>query len=259
MLPVRELLLGSTDPQALEPVLRAAEQALRTWEPVWTPFLAPALREEAEQVLAGLSELAVASAGGFDGAERRRLLLQRMEVAVEGLDQGLTGLELAGNFLFDPATAAEFRLALEAGGADPGAIGDLWLRGDRGAQAVVSHALAQLCHGQEVMVRTSPVRLEARALDQLQLPVSRAPRQLTSVEASLRLDAVASAGFGLSRTRMADLIRQGAVRLNWQAVTSPSRELQAGDRVQLEGRGELRLLEVAATKRGRLRLCLERH
>jgi len=32
---------------------------------------------------------------------------------------------------------------------------------------------------------------------------------LSTVEASLRLDAVASAGFGVSRSRMADWIRQG--------------------------------------------------
>jgi RNA-binding protein YlmH len=107
-------------------------------------------------------------------------------------------------------------------------------------------------------VRSVPVRLEALPLEQLQLPAQRLPRQLTTVEASLRLDAVASAGFGLSRNRMADLVRSGAVRINWQPVSSPSRELGVGDRVRLEGRGELELLEVQLTKRDRWRLVLQR-
>jgi len=78
------------------------------------------------------------------------------------------------------------------------------------------------------------------------------------VEASLRLDAVASAGLGLSRNRMAEQIRAGAVRVNWQVVTSPSRELRTGDRVRLEGRGELEVLEIQHTKRERWRLQLRR-
>jgi RNA-binding protein YlmH len=78
------------------------------------------------------------------------------------------------------------------------------------------------------------------------------------VEASLRLDAVASAGLGVSRSRMAEQIRAGAVRVNWQTVTSPSRELRQGDRIRLEGRGELEVLEVEATKRERWRLQLRR-
>jgi RNA-binding protein YlmH len=95
-------------------------------------------------------------------------------------------------------------------------------------------------------------------LEQLQWPASRSPKQLTSVEASLRLDAVASAGLGLSRNRMAELIKAGAVRVNWTVVTSPSRELVCGDRVRLEQRGELEILEVQATKRDRWRVRMER-
>jgi RNA-binding protein YlmH len=102
------------------------------------------------------------------------------------------------------------------------------------------------------------VRFELRPIEALHLPATRAPRRLSSVEASRRLDAVASAGFGLSRSRMASLIRQGAVRIDWQPVTSPSRELAEGERVQLAGRGELEILSIQPTKRERLRICMER-
>jgi RNA-binding protein YlmH len=57
---------------------------------------------------------------------------------------------------------------------------------------------------------------------------------------------------------MAELIRQGAVRVDWQPVTSPSRELRAGERVQLRDRGELEVLAIEPTKRERLRISLER-
>jgi len=108
-------------------------------------------------------------------------------------------------------------------------------------------------------VRTVPVRFEARPIEALQLPARRLPRQLTTVEASLRLDALASAGFGLSRNRMATLIRQGAVRIDWAVVCSPSQLLAVGSRIQLEGRGELEVLAIDPTKRERFRIRMERH
>ena len=251
---------GSPWALALEPVLAAAETALRTWQPVWTGFLSAAVREEAEIRLGSLSELTLVSDGGYPGSERRQLLLRRTEALLPADDQPprVMGLELAGNFLFDPAAATDFRQALINVGAWEDQIGDLWPRGDRGAQAIVSAELAQKLAGSEGLVRTVAVRFELRPVSELALPAPRAQRDLHTVEASQRLDAVASAGFGLSRNRMATLIREGAVRINWKVVTSPSRELAVGERVQLEGRGELRVEGVSETKRGRWRIHLIR-
>ena len=260
MLPRQELLQGCRHPAELEPLLRLVERVLRTWEPTWTPFLAADLREEAETRLAALSELRLQSDGGHPGAERRRLLLQRSETAAATPDlaSNLAGLEIAGDFLFDPADVEEFRALLVATGAEEGDLGDLWLRGDRGARGIVTAPLAAALDGRESQVRSVPVRFEARPIEELQAPAPRTPRRLSTVEASCRLDAVASAGFGLSRSRMAGLIRQGAVRIDWQPVSSPSRELRVGERVQLRDRGELEILAIEPTKRERLRIALER-
>ena len=251
---------GSPWALALEPVLAAAETALRTWQPVWTGFLSAAVREEAEIRLGALSELTLDSDGGYPGSERRQLLLRRTEALLPAEDQPprVMGLELAGNFLFDPAAAVDFRQALINASAQDDQIGDLWPRGDRGAQAIVSAELAQKLDGSEGLVRTVAVRFEARPVAELALPAPRPQRDLQTVEASQRLDAVASAGFGLSRNRMATLIREGAVRIDWKVVTSPSRELAVGERVQLDGRGELRVEGVSETKRGRWRIHLIR-
>lgn len=276
MLPREALLQSSRDPKGLAPLITLAEEALRTWEPLWSGFVAADLREEAEQRLGALSELHLSSAGGWPQAERRCLLLQRAELAggsdtaiggsgADGaaadaapLTPPLTGLIVSGNFLFDPAEPEDMRRGLLAAGAQPEDLGDIWLRGDRGAQVVLTTAAAEQLHGRSGLVRTVDVSLERVPLEQLQCPAQRSPRELTSVEASLRLDAVASAGFGLSRNRMAELIRGGAVRLNWQPVSSPSRELACGDRVRLDGRGELEVLEIQPTKRDRWRLRLMR-
>lgn len=260
MLPRRDLLAGSRHPEALAALLDRAEQALRTWEPCWSDFVDAAVREEAELRLGALAELQLQGQGGFAGAERQRLLLARRDA---DLDPSVTaapliGLELSGNFLFDPAKPDDLRQALLGHGLPAGAIGDLWLRGDRGGQGVVSAEVAPALEGQRLPVRSVEVELAVRPLEELQAPARRQPRRLHTVEASTRLDAVASAGFGMARSRMATLIRAGQVRVNWEPVTNPSRELAVGDRVQLGGKGELTVEAIQTTKRDRFRINLLR-
>jgi photosystem II S4 domain protein len=265
MLPRAQLLQGCQHPDVLSQVLDRAEQALRTWEPVWTDFVAADGREEVERLLAALSEITLHSEGGWPQAERRRLLLQRSDQA--GSDKTgsdpetpapLMGLVLHGNFLFDPADPSDVQRGLIAAGAEANSLGDIWMRGDRGAQLIIRSEDAERWQGRSALIRSVEVQAELVALEQLQLPASRTPKQLSSVEASLRLDAVGSAGLGISRNRMAELIRAGAVRVNWTVITSPSRELQRGDRIRLEGRGELEIQDIQPTKRDRWRLVMER-
>ena len=178
MLPRQALLAGQPRAAELEPVLQAAERALRTWQPVRTGFLDPVLRETCESLLEPLSDLVVRSDGGYANAERRQLELSPRAIleaaggdsagaggtAVDhetAVDHGmavdhalsvghdlasgaqaaasaLQGLEICGNFLFDPASPAEFQALLRELGATEAELGDLWLRGDRGAQVVVA-------------------------------------------------------------------------------------------------------------------------
>lgn len=245
----------------MDRLLKLADAVVRSWQPQWTPFLAGAALEQAQQQLATMSELQVHGWGGYPGAERRRLLLAPAELSLAAdvlVAPGLIGLELLGNFLFDPAEPVDFAQTLLAAGLPDAALGDLWLRGDRGAQAIGLAAATEALNGLELTVRSVSVTVHQRPLEELQLPQPRKPRRLSSVEASLRLDAIGSAGFGVSRSRMSVLIRQGAVRLNWQPISSPSKELRCGDRVQLQGRGELLLEQATLTQKQRWRVALLR-
>ena len=262
MLPHDTLLKGSRRPEELAALIDLAEQALRTWEPCWSGFVDAQLKEEAEARLGALSEVSLVADGGWPQAERCRLLFDRAD-RVATVDEpapmaAVCGLVVSGNFLFDPAEPADVRQGLLEAGLQSIDLGDVWMRGDRGAQALIRQEASAWASNREAQVRSVPVQLQVVPLEQLQWPAIRAPKQLSSVEASLRLDAVASAGLGLSRNRMAELIRQGSVRVNWQVITSPSKELRCGDRVKLDGRGELEILEIQPTKRERWRLVMQR-
>lgn len=108
-----------------------------------------------------------------------------------------------------------------------------------------------------VKVRSVPVTTRPIELSELKIREPK-KKQLTTVEASLRLDAIASAGFGMSRSKMADMINAGDVRVNWKEVTSSSYQVKPGDLIAIRGKGRLEVGEVSVTKKQRYRLGLTR-
>ncbi len=242
---------------ALDHVLKVAEVALRSWQPQLTGFLAPEERFAIEPVLHQQSDLHWRSSGGIVPAERQRLLLAREELPLADIPMDFALVELKGNFLFDQAELEDFEAALLNTNLHPGTWGDVILLGDRGAQLIATPAGAAALDGRPLQVRT--VTVEARVVPWEALEYQpRQPRTITTVEASCRLDAVSSAGLGLSRNRMVDAITAGRVRVNGRTVLRPHTELQVGDVVILRGRGELHLQDRELTRRQRWRLQLLR-
>ena len=83
-------------------------------------------------------------------------------------------------------------------------------------------------------------------------------KEVGSVEASCRLDAIASAGFGLSRSKVTREIKEGRLRLNWGAIRQASRDVKVGDQLQLQDRGSVEVLNLTLTKRERWRVEMMR-
>ena len=254
-----ELLAGAEDPGGLKRLIQLADQVVRTWQPAWSPFLGARLQEEALERLNNLSEIGWHRDGGYPGAERCRLLCHRRDRMGEAeASAPAYGLLVEGNFLFDPLSPDDIRNVLQELGAAPDQIGDLWVRGDRGGQGLCTPEGAARLHEQRGRVRDVDIRCEALAIEALHLPAQRTPRILQTVEASCRIDAIASAGFGLSRAKIVGHIKAGRLRMNWHEARQASRQLGVGDRLQLQDRGTLEVLSLTQTKRERWRVELSR-
>ena len=77
---------------------------------------------------------------------------------------------------------------------------------------------------------------------------------------SLRLDAVMSTGFGMSRGKAADLIQAGRVQLNHTDCLKPDRLMAQGDVVTARGFGKFVLVEVGGlSKKGRTAITVQRY
>jgi photosystem II S4 domain protein len=258
MLPKDDLLKSVENRDCLARILDQADQAVKTWEIVVTDFLSPPEQVEAMAVLGRLSDVHSLAWGGYPQAERQRLAIARTDIPLDQSQVPLALLTVGGNFMFDPANHGDFLGALLGTGLERGKVGDIIVLGERGAQAIAVPELVEFLSQSLTQVRSVPVKTQLLEWDQLRV---RAPqkKQLTTVEASLRLDAVASAGFGMSRSKMADLIGSGDVRVNWKSITQASHTLASGDLIAIRGKGRLEIGEVAVTKKERYRIGLTRY
>lgn len=257
MLPREDLLKGVENRESASRVVDQAEQAIKTWEPVLTDFLSPPELAEVQQMFSRLTEVQLVAWGGYPQAERQRVAIARSEIPLDSAQVSLAALDIAGNFLFDQATHRDFLGALLGTGIVRDKVGDIIVLGERGAQAIVVPEMVEFLEMNLTQVRSVPVK--TRSLDFSELKI-REPKkkELTTVEASMRLDAIASAGFGMSRSKMVDLISAGDVRVNWKEITQASHSIQPGDLVAIRGKGRLEVGEVAVTKKDRYRVQLTR-
>jgi len=253
----RTALENAAHRDTLARLLDGGDRAVQAWEVVVSDFLSPPELWEAQQVFARFGEVQVLPWGGFPQAERQRLAIARRELPLDETMVPLAALEISGNFLFDPATHRDFLGALLGTGLERTKVGDILVNGDRGAQALVVPELVEYLTLHLNQVRSVPVKTRAIELTALQVRPPQT-KEMTTVEASLRLDAIASAGFGLSRSKMVEAIERGDVRVNWKEITQPSHQLKTGDLVAFRGKGRLDIGEIALTKKERYRVLLTR-
>ena len=258
MLPREELLKKVANREEIARILDIAEQAIKTWEIVLTDFLSPPVMLEVQGILSNLTEIDILSWGGYPQAERQRLGISRPDIPLEQSHIELAALDIAGNFLFDTATHRDFLGSILGTGIVREKIGDIIVLGERGAQVIVIPEMVSFLETSLTQVRSVPVK--TRQIDWSELKI-RPPKkkEMTTVEASMRLDAIASAGFGMSRSKMATAISAGDVRVNWKEVTQASYNVKAGDLVSVRGKGRLEIGDVTVTKKQRYRINLVRY
>ncbi|GAB1541513.1 photosystem II S4 domain protein [Scytonema sp. NUACC21] len=258
MLPREELLKGVENRDTVARVIDLAEQAIKTWEVVCSDFLSPPELAEIQQSFSRLTEVHLVAGGGYPQAERQRVAIARSEIPLDSSQVAVTALDIAGNFLFDTATHRDFLGAMLGTGIIREKTGDIIVLGERGAQAIVVPELVEFLQTHLKQVRSVPVKVEPIDISELKVREPK-KKELTTVEASLRLDAIASAGFGMSRSKMVELIDGGDVRVNWKEVTQASSQVKTGDLIAIRSKGRLEVGEIAVTKKERYRVQLTRY
>ena len=262
MIDLKEILINSNYKKETEELINIANLAYKHWETYWTGFNSTYVCEEILKDFENLNDFKFFIYGGFSSSQRSRIACFRGDNIPEkdALKSNFPaqGIKINGNFLFDNATQDDFRSLLIENGVNQIKVGDIWTIGDRGAQGIIDNLDIKHLDEKIFYLRDVKVKINVVGMDQLQIPAGRSKKLVNTVEASTRLDAIASAGFRVSRTKIIERIENGMLRLNGSKVNKPTINLKIGDKLELENKGFIEILNLEITKRERWKVKLLR-
>lgn len=221
-----------------------------------TEFMSPAGLVIADAIKANLPQLRVASEGGYEGAERLRVAF--IERNFQGtVDFGVQALKISWDPRFRLLTHRDVLGSLMGLGIEREHFGDIIMQ-NGGAQLIVDATMADYVKQNFTKIAMVSVSVEDLPLSEI-LPKEEKIKEIRTTVASLRLDAVASSGFSLSRTKLVSSINAGLVQVNWQEAKGPAQEVKEGDIISLRGRGRMKIEAITGTSRkGRIGVYLKR-
>ncbi len=262
MIDLKEILINSNYKKETEELINIANLAFKHWETYWTGFNSTFVCEEILKEFENLNDFKFFVYGGFSSAQRSRIACFREDNIPEKnaliSNFPAKGIQINGNFLFDHATQDDFRSLLIENGLTEKKVGDIWTIGDRGAQGIIDDLEIDYLNEKFFYLRDVKVKINVVGFDELQIPTGRSKKLINTVEASTRLDAIASAGFRISRTKIIERIENGMLSLNGSRVNKPTINLKIGDKLQLENKGLIEILNLEITKRERWKVKLLR-
>lgn len=256
----RERIMAATveaeDKNFLARILDKFEAVIRHQGYEVTDFCDPSRQALADKALGWLNDPESQWRGGYDGAERRRLLIYPEYLDSAGLDDGVVLLEVTGNFKFQRVTHRDFLGALLSLGIKREKLGDIIVT-EAGCQVFADSGVKDYIAWNLNKIHRVSVQVREVSRDELVLP-EREARVVRATVSSLRLDAVVSAGFGVSRSKMTREIAAEKVRLNWLVSNDSASPVKVGDVISVRGQGRLEVSEVSGTtKKGRIGIVLK--
>ena len=221
-----------------------------------TGFLTPAEQYELTRWAERRTDGGLLLSGGSEGCERQRAFFLPFWLSPEDLDLTEYIRAVRVEAFFGEPGHRDYMGAALGLGIQREWLGDIRILGTT-AYIFCLPSVEALLIDELSKVGRIGVKTTVCPLSDVPVP-ERKVRRVTFTVKSLRLDAVASSMFGLSRTAAAELIRMGAASLNYVPCEKADAPVKEGDVISLRGRGKGILSSVGGrSKKDRLFLEAE--
>lgn len=224
-------------------------------QPYLTDFLNPRERHILATLGQRASDITYFFDGGYEHAEYARCLLTPDYWQPQQDEFDLCFLHITGASKFQSLEHRDYLGALMNLGIKRDKCGDLLVDGDT-CQLVTTGEMGAFI--QLNLQQVHRVRVTVTEMERKRFTISeRVLQQQTVTVASPRLDAVLSATFPLSRSKIVPLIQSGKCKINWKVEENPAASVEPGDTLSLRGHGRVHVMALEGlTKRGRVRLTV---
>ena len=231
-------------------LLDKIEICLRDYSIEATDFFNPYEIKLAESILNRFTDIKYIIIGGLDNAERKIIVIAPDYHFFTREDYPLTYYKLRGA---ENKNHRDILGALMSLGVIREKIGDILVSGDTG-QIVVKKEISSYFLYNLDKVGRDYINIEEIDLDDLE-DVETVYREKTNTVASLRLDAIISMVYNISRSDSQRLINADKVKVNWEPINKISLEISEGDLVSIRGFGRFILDSIEGlSRKNRIRI-----
>ncbi len=244
------------DEQLAAKLLDLAEAAHKSRKFRVSEFLDPHAYNVAEIIAANFDSIRLEADGGFQNAERVKVAFVAEDFYGKP-DFGMAYFLASWDKRYYDLSHRDILGAFMGTGCKREALGDIVFVPE-GAQLVVEKTLVNYLTSNLTQIGAAPVTLTPLKQEEL-LQKEEKVKLINATVADLRLDAVAAAGYGVSRSRMADEIKSLNVKVNWKEAKKAAQPVVEGDIISFRGRGRVEVTEIkGTTKKGRISVTLKR-
>ncbi|UTR04838.1 YlmH/Sll1252 family protein [Alkalihalobacillus sp. LMS6] len=220
-----------------------------------TDFLDPRQQDILTSIVGKNEECELLFHGGAQGCERKRALLRPIYLQDEPPKWGITFLYASFSSKFVTILHRDVLGALMNTGLKREKFGDIVVGDDFFTFATATDTAAYIRISLDYVGKTS---ISLEETDTMELEEERWQTEQVLVS-SMRLDAVLSSVYGLSRSKGVEAISKGYVKVNWRLVDQPAFTLAIGDYLSLRGYGRGKVMHSdGTTKKEKIRLTVGR-
>lgn len=237
-------------------VLDLAEFCRRNFSYRISSFLDPRQQKLTEELLTKEREVSFYLDGGLENSERKLCIIYHEDYDIKQLEKPYEIIEFSWyNKANKKPSHRDFLGSIIGSGIKREMLGDIMLQETTAyvvcTEEISSHILFNID-------RVGSIPVKSKLAEQIDLAEEK-ERIINDTVASLRLDNIIGAGFGLSRTKAAELIKGGKVRVNWEETDQTSKLIKQSDVISLRGKGRIILEEIAGTtKKDRIRVTIKK-
>lgn len=242
------------DKQLFTYLLDKVRRVKKNYQCAYTDFLSPDCREFLKDICKS-EGLYVSFFGGALDFERAVAVISPYEdIDFNPVDV----IKISGNFKFEKLTHRDFLGAVLSLGIKREKIGDINIFED-GAEIFVLSEISDYIVLNLNKIKHTGIKAEKIDYKDAREKVQKFSEKVINV-ASMRLDAVISASFGISREKASSLVKNGCVKINYCICDDNSKKIKEEDLISVRGFGRFKIDKITGTtKKDRITLVIKKY
>lgn len=230
-------------------------QARNQYRPFLTNFLNPRQAYILQVINNSYTDLGLKLFGGYLGSEMRRGLIYPKYLSPKLSDFKIVLAEVNYPMKFNHLKHSQILGTLMSSGIKRNVIGDIITDGFRW-QFFLEKRMKTFLRFQIRRINRNRVALSFLNLKDAVKPKNDWKNKF-AVVASLRIDAIISAGFNISRTESKNLVTHNHVKLNWELINHPNILVHVQDILSIRHFGRLKIKDIKGkSKKNKIKIIL---